>query len=76
MGSVLQMSIELDEMTAALVRDQATRAGLSVDAYLTRHFRQLALRESVEAHAHWHAEHPGAVELELAEAQAARSEAA
>lgn len=40
-------SIEVAETTAAVVRDQAARAGLSIDAYI----RRLALVESVRLHA-------------------------
>ena len=40
-------SIEVADVTAAVVRDQAARAGLSVDAYI----RRLALVESARQHA-------------------------
>lgn len=40
-------SIEVAETTAAVVREQAARAGLSVDAYI----RRLALVESARQHA-------------------------
>ncbi|MDQ2707640.1 MAG: hypothetical protein M3Z25_08395 [Actinomycetota bacterium] len=40
-------SIEVAETTAAVVRDQAARVGLSIDAYIGR----LALVESVRLHA-------------------------
>lgn len=40
-------SIEVADATAAVVRDQAARAGLSVDAYI----RRLALIESARQHA-------------------------
>lgn len=40
-------SIEVADTTAAVVRAQAARAGLSVDAYI----RRLALAESVRLHA-------------------------
>jgi hypothetical protein len=40
-------SIEVSDATAAVVRTQAARAGVSVDAYLWR----LALIESVRQHA-------------------------
>ena len=40
-------SIEVADATAALLRSQAARAGVSVDAYI----RRLALLESVRRHA-------------------------
>jgi hypothetical protein len=40
-------SIEVAETTAAVVRDQAARAGLSIDAYILR----LAVMESARQHA-------------------------
>lgn len=43
----LVTSIEVTAATAAVVRDQAARAGVSVDAYI----RRLALLESVRQHA-------------------------
>lgn len=40
-------SIEVAETTAAAVREQAARAGLSIDAYI----RRLVLAESARQHA-------------------------
>lgn len=41
-------SIEVADATAAVLREQAARAGLSLDAFL----RRLALIESARRHAH------------------------
>lgn len=66
--------LQVDESTAAYVRSQARRAGISESAWLAQHFRDVALRESAAAHANWYDGRPGVLEDEVLHAQTAYDE--
>ncbi len=67
--------LQADELTAAYVREQAQRSGVSESKWLARHFRDAALGESADALAVWYAQRPGVLEDEAHEAEAAAAEA-
>ncbi|WP_159080572.1 hypothetical protein [Nocardia suismassiliense] len=70
-----RMTLSLEQATADYITKQAAAAGGNVSAWVERHFREQALRESVASYVEWDAANPGYAEAAAAEAEAAAREA-
>lgn len=74
-GMKARMTLSLEQATADYISRQAAAAGGNVSAWVERHFREQAVRESVASYIEWDAGHPGYAEAAAEEAEAAAREA-
>jgi predicted metal-dependent hydrolase len=66
-----RMTLSLDKGTADYISRKAQESGANVSAYVERHFRDQALRESVAKHVEWLKANPAFFEDMEAERDAA-----
>jgi hypothetical protein len=66
-----RMTLSLDKRTADYISRKAEESGANVSAYVERHFRDQALRESVAKHVEWLKANPSFFEDMEAERDAA-----